>query len=86
MNIERMAGGRFAIVQGSKRLELAKSQYEDIFYALPLDTGTLFRLINDTVLGADPLRVVFRAMVAEAGGSESAMTELQESVKGVEPA
>lgn len=85
MKIEKTADGRFAIVQGAQRIVLEKAQYEDIFYALPLDTGTLFRLVNDTVLSADPLRTLFRSMVAEAGGSEKAMVTLQESVKGVEP-
>ena len=85
MRIEKTLEGRFAITHGAHRLVLEKAQYEDIFYALPLDTGTLFRLINDTVLGTDPLRVAFRAMVAEAGGSEAAMNALQPSVQSVEP-
>ena len=85
MNIQKTAEGRFAIVRGAHRLELEKSQYEDIFYAVPLDNASLYRLLNDTVLGADAQRVVFQAMVAEAGGSEKAMTLLQEAVKIVEP-
>ncbi len=85
MNIEKTTDGRFAIVQGTQKILVTKAQYEDIFFALPLDSGTLFRLINDTVLNADPLRAQFRAMVAEAGGSEKAMATFQESVKGVEP-
>ena len=85
MNIEKTTDGHFAIVQGAQKILLTKAQYEDIFFALPLDSGTLFRLVNDTVLTADPLRAQFRSMVAEAGGSEKAMATFQESVKGVEP-
>lgn len=85
MHVKKTPDGRFAIIQGSRQIALQKAQYEDIFYALPLDSGTLFRLVNDTVLTSDPLRVEFRTMVAEAGGSEKAMAELQDSAKAVEP-
>jgi len=85
MNAEKTSDGRFAIVHGARRIVLEKAQYEDIFYALPQESGVLFRLVNDTVLNADALRAVFRAMVAEAGGSDKAMVALQESVKGLEP-
>jgi len=86
MKIERTAEGRFAIVQGAHRLVLEKVQYEDIFYAVPLENASLYRLLNDTILGTDALRTVFRSIVAEAGGSEQAMAALQEAVKGVDPA
>ncbi|MEK7467971.1 MAG: hypothetical protein AAB074_11195 [Planctomycetota bacterium] len=85
MNIEKTAEGRFAIVHGAHRLVLDKAQYEDIFYAVPLENASLYRLLNDTVLGAEALREVFRSIVAEAGGSEKAMAALQEAVKTVEP-
>ncbi|KAF0243972.1 MAG: hypothetical protein FD180_2907 [Planctomycetota bacterium] len=86
MKIERTAQGQFAIVQGSQRLVLERTQYEDIFYAVPLENASLYRLLNDTILGTDALRTVFRSIVAEAGGSEKAMAALQEAVKGVDPA
>jgi hypothetical protein len=85
MNIEKTAEGRFAIVHGSGRIVLDKAQYEDIFYAVPLDNASLYRLVNDTVLGSDALRTVFRSMVEAAGGSEKAMAALQEAVTGVPP-
>ncbi|MCC6740284.1 MAG: hypothetical protein IT452_14655 [Planctomycetia bacterium] len=85
MHVKKTPDGRFAIIHGARQIALQKAQYEDIFYALPLDSGTLFRLVNDTVLTSDPLRVEFRTMVTEAGGSEKAMAELQESAKTVEP-
>lgn len=85
MKVEKTADGKFAIVQGSNKVVLEKSQYEDIFYALPLDVGQLFRLINDTILSGDA-RASFRSLVAEAGGSEKAMTELQASAQALEPA
>ena len=85
MNIEKTPEGRFAIVQGTHRLVLEKAQYEDIFYAVPLENASLYRLLNDTILGTDALRTVFRSIVSEAGGSEKAMGALQEAVKVVDP-
>lgn len=85
MKIEKTGEGRFAITHGAHRIVLEKAQYEDIFYVVPLDNASLYRLVNDTVLGSDALRTVFQAIVAEAGGSEKAMSALQEAVKVVEP-
>ena len=85
VNVEKTNEGRFAIVHGANRIVLEKSQYEDVFYAVPLDNASLYRLLNDTILGAESLRAVFRAIVAEAGGSEKAMAALQEAVQRVEP-
>jgi hypothetical protein len=85
MHIEKLDAGRFGIVQGSRRIVITKAQYEDLYYAVPMDLGLLFRQINDTVIGTDALRSEFLAMVKEAGGSNAAMAALQESVKAVEP-
>jgi hypothetical protein len=84
MHVEPLADGRFALVHGARRIELQRAQYEDVFYALPLDAGTLYRLLNDTILTGEP-RNVFQALVKEAGGTEKAMAALGEAVTAVPP-
>lgn len=85
MIVEKSTDGKFTLVQGPHRLVLTKAQYEDIFYVLPIENASLFRLLNDTIITTDAPRVVFRAIVESAGGSEKAMTALQEAAKSVSP-
>ncbi|NUN48367.1 MAG: hypothetical protein HUU15_06010 [Candidatus Brocadiae bacterium] len=86
MIVTRTPDGQFRLACGPHELLLTRAQYEDVFYALPQDTGTLFRLLNDTVLATDDLRAVLRAMIAECGGLEKAMDALQAGVMRLEPA
>ena len=85
MNVERGANGRFTIVSCAVRLALPRSKYEDIFYCLPLDSGTLYRQMNDTVCDTTELRDAFKQLVADAGGVQPAMAALQEAVQAVSP-
>ncbi|MBI3097097.1 MAG: hypothetical protein HYY93_02455 [Planctomycetes bacterium] len=85
MTVERTPDGFYVIVSGGDRLKLSRSRYEDVYFALPLDNGTLFRLLNDTICNTDELRAAYKALVANAGGMQPALTALQEAVKQVAP-
>lgn len=85
MKVEKGADGKFTITSGAHRVVLTKMQYEDIYYALPQDNGTLYRLINDTVLTGEPMRQTWKAMLDAGGGMEPALTALQKAVQAVAP-
>ena len=85
MKVEKENDGSFAIVAGAHRIPLTLAQYEDIFYALPQDNGTLYRLINDTVLTSEPLRQTWKAMLDAGGGMQPAISALQKAVLAVPP-
>ncbi len=85
MKVESPGGGTYVITDGVERLELSQTNYEDIFYAIPIDNGSLYLLINDTVLEDNDKRSVLKRMVDKIGGIESAMTAIQTAVKEVEP-
>lgn len=85
MIVEKTADGKYAIVSGTDRLVLSRSRYEDVYFALPLDNGTLYRLLNDTICNTDELRAAYKSLVANAGGMNPALTALQEAVKVVAP-
>lgn len=85
MKIEKGADGKFTIAVGAQAIALTKAQYEDIYYALPQDNGTLYRLINDTVLTGEPMRQTWKAMLEASGGMDPALTALQKAVQAVAP-
>lgn len=85
MQVSKGADGKFTIAVGAQTIALTKSQYEDIYYALPQDNGTLYRLINDTVIQGEPMRQTWKAMLDAAGGMEPALTALQKAVQAIAP-
>lgn len=85
MKVEVLPNGKHVISDGADVIELTQVSYEDIFYAIPIDNGSLFMLLNDTVLETSEARATLKRIVDRKGGSENAMKELQELVKEVQP-
>jgi hypothetical protein len=85
MWVERTDKGTFLLTDGQGSIELSRDRYEDIYYALPLETGLLFRLLNDTVLQTPAERETLKQMIERAGGLENALGVLQESLKQLRP-
>ncbi|MEK7469600.1 MAG: hypothetical protein AAB074_19680 [Planctomycetota bacterium] len=78
-------GKRVRITVGSKSLDLGVVRYEDLYYAVPGDNASLFRLINDTILNRPEERDALKDLLGLLGGIDSGMTALQEAVQKVEP-
>ena len=85
MKVEALPAGKFVISDESDRIELTQTSYEDVFYAIPIDNGSLYMLLNDTVLDSADARSALKRMADRLGGVETAMTELQAKVKDVSP-
>jgi hypothetical protein len=82
--VRRVDNG-FEISDGKDILLLTPAQYEDVYYAIPLDNPGLFLLLNDTILDKVEDRKALQRMTERAGGINSAMSALQEAVKKVSP-
>lgn len=78
-------GDTFIVTDGTNSLSLTQAKYEDLFYAIPINNATLFRLINDTILEEIPLRNIFKAMIDKAGGIDACLNALQQQVQTVQP-
>ena len=78
-------GDSFVLTDGANTLNLTQAKYEDLFYAVPVDNGTLFRLINDTILEDTSLRNVFKKMIDQAGGIDPFLNDLQKQVQTLQP-
>ncbi len=84
MHVQKQ-GEQFVLTDGANTIRLTLAKYEDLFYAIPNDNGTLFRLINDTILEDTALRNVFKAMIDKAGGIDSCLNDLQKQVQALQP-
>jgi hypothetical protein len=85
MRLDRLPGGIRIFEDEEVYLDLKMEQYEDIFYAIPLDNQSLFMLVNDTVLKEADDRAILSFIIEANGGVESAMARLQDLVKVLDP-
>lgn len=85
MRLEKQPGGIRITAEDEVFLDLTTQQYEDIFYAIPLDSSSLYLLLNGTVLTEADDRAILQFIVEANGGVDSAMKELQELVQATPP-
>lgn len=78
-------GEQFVVTDGTHTLSFTQAKYEDLFYAIPNNNATLFRLINDTILEDPGLRGIFKKMIEKAGGIDQCLDDLQKQVQTVQP-
>lgn len=84
MRIERVPGGGYRLTDGQDTFGLSASEYEDVYCALPIDNGTLYLLLTDSLPEASD-RVALKRMMVRAGGMEPGMTRLQEAITALAP-
>ncbi len=84
MNIVHVAGDAYRISDGTDVVELSPTAYEDVFCALPIDSGTLYLLLTDSLSEAAD-RAALKRMLERAGGMEGGMALLQERIRAVPP-
>lgn len=78
-------GKRVRITVGSKILDLGVVRYEDLYYAVPGDNASVYRLMNDTILNRPEERDALKDILGLLGGIDSGMSALQAAVQKVEP-
>lgn len=78
-------GKRVRITVGSKILDLGVVRYEDLYYAVPGDNASVYRLMNDTILNRPEERDALKDILGLLGGIDIGMSALQAAVQKVEP-
>ena len=68
MRLEKLPTGIRITAEDEVFLDLTTPQYEDIFYALPLDCNALYMLMNGTVLVEADDRAILQFIVEANGG------------------
>jgi hypothetical protein len=85
MKIEKADAGNYRIMEGEDVLVLNRLQYEDIFYAIPLDAGAMYLLISETVLTDQASVKTLKGICDKAGGLEKALAEMQDIMSKMPP-
>ncbi|GEM_PF-2629064 len=85
LEIESQTGEKFRIIYGNLMLTLGKAQYQELYYSLPSDNVSLFRLLFTKVLTDGESRNTLKKMVEKAGSNKLFFDSLQIRVREVTP-
>ncbi|MDQ7778935.1 MAG: hypothetical protein RDV41_04415 [Planctomycetota bacterium] len=75
----------FTISDGADTIVLSRVDYEDMFFAVPLDSPALYLLLNQTILQTAKSRDTLKRIIDRHGGIDAAMQALQVVVQALDP-
>ena len=79
MNIEKTDGG-YRLSAGGDEILLDLERFEDIYYAIPLNTTGFYRLLTEAIPGNDDERAAMLRMIEGADNMDTALQALQDQV------
>lgn len=85
ITVARTSSGQFSISDGQETIVLSRTDYEDVFFACPLDPSALYLLLNQTILQTAEQRDVLKRIVARCGGIIPTMEAIQAGVLALDP-
>jgi len=81
MHIEKKKDGTYRIFDGKGEVTFPKSRYEDIYYAIPVDTTAFYRLLTEAVCRTDEERKRMVAMINGLKDMDAGLKGLQDQVQ-----
>jgi hypothetical protein len=91
IELKKIDSSNFQLIGSNNTLTLNKEQYEDLFYAVPPESGkylnstAFYRLFTDSLFTDDNSRTVFLEMLKEGDNQEAVLNSLQDQIKKIEP-
>ena len=85
MNIERLFEGKYRISNEDRRVEFDQERFEDLFYAVPVDSTAFYRLLTEAVCETDDERTEMVSMINGLSDMDSGLKAVQDGVAGLGP-
>ena len=86
LSLDKTQQGSYRISSGSHAVELSADEYADLFYAVPLNSTALYRLLVDTIVSDEARSVAMAKMLSSLSGRiETELDFLQKQVLAMKP-
>jgi hypothetical protein len=80
MKIEKLADDKYRIHDDARSLEFDKEHYEDLFYAVPVDSTAFYRLLTEAVCETEDERKTMVAMIEALPDMDSGLKALMDDI------
>ena len=80
MKIEKLEEDHYRISAAGQTIDFDKERYEDLFYAVPLDTTSFYRLLTESVCETDDDRKTMVSMIESLTDMESGLKTLMDQI------
>ncbi len=81
MDIQRLSPERYRISGAGRSVEFDREKFEDLFYAVPVNTTAFYRLLVDNICSTKAEREAVAALVAGEPDREKALVAVQDKIK-----
>ncbi|MCI0341941.1 MAG: hypothetical protein L0216_12470 [Planctomycetales bacterium] len=81
MDIQRLSPERYRISGSGRAVDFDREKFEDLFYAVPVNTTAFYRLLVDNVCATKAEREAMAALVSGEADKEKALVAVQEKIK-----
>lgn len=81
MKIEKLGDDAYRISDGDKSVSFDREHYEDLFYAVPVDTTAFYRLLTEAVCESEQDRTTMVDMIKGLADMESGLKALQDEIQ-----
>jgi hypothetical protein len=85
MKIEKADSG-FRLLTGEKEFLLDTEAYEDLFYAIPVNSTAFYRLLTEQAAQTEEQRALIVDMLKSVPDMDATLNDLQEQIKNLPPA
>lgn len=83
MKIEKLNDNLYQISQDQKTIQFPRSKFEDLYYAVPVSTTSLIRLLQDNICNNTQERHCLNQMLQSCGDRIMALDELQKQIQSM---
>lgn len=80
MKIEKTPEGAYRISDAARAVSLDRERYEDLFYAVPVDTTSFYRLLTESVCETDEDRAAMVSMIEGLDDMDAGLQALMDQV------
>ena len=86
LTLDKMPQGNYRISSGAHAVELSADEYADVFYAVPLNSTALYRLLVDTIVSdAARSEAMAKMLSSLSGRMNRELDDFQKQVMALKP-
>ena len=84
MKIEKISEEKYQLSDGKDKIIFSKEKFEDLYYAVPINTTAFLRLLLENICASIEERQKVNAMLEKVDEKSSMLEELQKQIQAID--
>lgn len=83
MKIEKINDNMYQISQNNQKIKFSRNKFEDLYYAVPVSTTALIRLLQDNICSNTQERICLNEMLQNCSDRLAELADLQKQIQNM---